>query len=90
MEAGNLESKPKEVIQLATPLLPNIGTRRRDGISAMAAEEADHAEALRRIQEAEQTVDAIPLLGMLSLRTDIIQIKLERARRGLYRRDQEL
>jgi hypothetical protein len=58
MEAGNLESKPKEVIQLATPLLPNIGTRRRDGISAMAAEEADHAEALRRIQEAEQTVAA--------------------------------
>jgi hypothetical protein len=80
MEAGNLESKPKEVIQLATPLLPNIGTRRGDGISAMAAEEADHAEALRRIQEAEQTVAAVvPLLGMLSLRTDIIQIKPERA-----------
>ena len=45
----------------------------------MAAEEADHAEALRRIQEAEQTVAAIPLLGMLSLRTDIMQIKPERA-----------
>ena len=46
----------------------------------MAAEEADHAEALRRIQEAEhRRLLLLPLFGMLSLRTDIIQVKPERA-----------
>jgi hypothetical protein len=74
-----VHSQNTPIVDLKCPLstFPRFS---RDGISAMAAEEADHAEALRRIQEAEhRRLLLLPLFGMLSLRTDIIQVKPERA-----------